>query len=58
MIYVLLVLLIHFDTYSILFGTHTLSDGLSRVLQLSLHLSKLTINGSNTILNYTDQNLN
>ena len=30
---------------SVLFGTHILLDGTSRVLKLPLHLSKLTLNG-------------
>ena len=32
-------------TSSVLFGTHILLDESLRVLQLSLHLSKLTTNG-------------
>ena len=30
---------------SVLFGTHTLLDRSSKVLQLPIHLSKLTANG-------------
>ena len=33
-------------TSSVLFGMHIIQDGLSRVLQLPLHLSKLTRNSN------------
>ena len=34
----------HLNLYLVLFGTHILQDGSSRVLQLPQLLSKLTIN--------------
>ena len=44
-------------TCSVLFGKHIIPDGSSRVLQLQLHLSKLTIN-SGTIFDCIHQGYN